>query len=89
VSKNIESQAKESSLGMSISILIVIGALVLFYLDPLKLNTTLYKVLFLLVGLVLASFVFLKSPQGIRLNAFLKRPRLNYEKLFGQIEKRL
>ncbi len=66
---------------MSISILIVIGALVLFYLDPLKLNTTLYKVLFLLVGLVLASFVFLKSPQGIRLNAFFKETKIELRKV--------
>jgi preprotein translocase subunit SecE len=82
VSKSVESQEKESSsLGMNVSILIVIGALVLFYLDPLGLNTTLYKVLFLLVGMVLASFVFFKSPQGNRLNSFFKETKIELRKV--------
>ncbi|HIG88523.1 MAG TPA: preprotein translocase subunit SecE [Candidatus Thioglobus sp.] len=66
---------------MNVSILIVIGALVLFYLDPLGLNTTLYKVLFLLVGMVLAGFVFFKSPQGNRLNSFFKETKIELRKV--------
>lgn len=82
MSKNIENQTKsESSIGMVVSILIVVGFLVLFYLDPLKLNTTLYKVLVLLAGLVLAGFVFFKSPQGIQLSAFLKETKIELRKV--------
>ncbi len=82
MSKNIESQAKsESSIGMILSILIVVGFLALFYLDPLELNTTLYKVLVLLAGLVVAGFVFFKSPQGIRLSAFLKETKIELRKV--------
>ncbi len=82
MSKNIESQTKsESSIGMILSILIVVGFLALFYLDPLALNTTLYKVLVLLAGLVVAGFVFFKSPQGIRLSAFLKETRIELRKV--------
>lgn len=82
MSKNIENQTKsESSIGMVVSILIVVGFLVLFYLDPLKLNTTLYKVLVLLAGLVLAGFVFFKSPQGIQLSAFFKETKIELRKV--------
>jgi len=82
VSKNTENQVKtESSIGSIISILIVIGSLVFFYLDPLALNTTLYKVLVLLAGLVVAGFVFLKSPQGIRLTVFSKETKIELRKV--------
>ncbi len=82
MSKSVESQAKEgSSVGMIVSILIVAGAIALFYLDPLGLNTTLYKVLFLLVGLILAGLVFFKSPQGVRLNSFLKETKIELRKV--------
>lgn len=82
MSKNTEAKKKaESSVGMIISILIVIGFLAIFYLDPLALNTTLYKVLVLLAGLILAGFVFFKSPQGVRLNAFLKETRIELRKV--------
>ncbi|MDC9714275.1 MAG: preprotein translocase subunit SecE [Gammaproteobacteria bacterium] len=82
MSKSVESQVKaESSIGMIVSILIVVGFLVLFYLDPFELNTTLYKVLVLLAGLVLAGFVFFKSPQGVRLNAFFKETKIELRKV--------
>ncbi|HAN33501.1 MAG TPA: preprotein translocase subunit SecE, partial [Gammaproteobacteria bacterium] len=49
MSKSVESQVKkESSIVMMVSILIVLGSFVLYYQDPLGLNTTLYKVLVLL-----------------------------------------
>lgn len=66
---------------MILSILIVVGFLALFYLDPLELNTTLYKVLVLLAGLVVAGFVFFKSSQGIRLSAFLKETKIELRKV--------
>jgi preprotein translocase subunit SecE len=82
VSKSVESQVKkESSIGMIVSILIVLGSFVLYYQDPLGLNTTLYKVLVLLVGLVLAAFVFFKAPQGIRLSSFTKETKIELRKV--------
>lgn len=81
VTKAVERQAKESPLGMIVSVLIVIVSLVLFYLDPLGLNTTLYKVLVLLVGLVLAGFVFFKSPQGVRFSLFLIETKIELRKV--------
>jgi len=82
VSKSVESQIKkESSIGMMASVLIVFGSFVLYYQDPLGLNTTLYKVLVLLVGLVLAAFVFFKAPQGVRLNAFVKETKIELRKV--------
>ena len=82
MSKSVESQVKkESSIGMIVSILIVLGSFVLYYQDPLGLNTTLYKVLVLLVGLVLAAFVFFKAPQGVRLNAFVKETKIELRKV--------
>ena len=82
MSKSVESQVKtESSIGMMLSILIILGSFVLYYLDPLGLNTTLYKVLVLLAGLVLAAFVFFKAPQGVRLNAFFKETKIELRKV--------
>jgi preprotein translocase subunit SecE len=82
VSKSVESQVKkESSIVMMVSILIVLGSFVLYYQDPLGLNTTLYKVLVLLAGLVLAAFVFFKAPQGVRLNAFTKETKIELRKV--------
>ncbi len=82
MSKSVESQVKkESSIGMIVSILIVLGSFVLYYQDPLGLNTTLYKVLVLLVGLGLAAFVFFKAPQGIRLSSFTKETKIELRKV--------
>ncbi len=82
MSKSVESQVKkESSIVMMVSILIVLGSFVLYYQDPLGLNTTLYKVLVLLAGLVLAAFVFFKAPQGVRLNAFVKETKIELRKV--------
>ena len=82
MSKSVESQVKkESSIVMMVSILIVLGSFVLYYQDPLGLNTTLYKVFVLLAGLVLAAFVFFKAPQGVRLNAFTKETKIELRKV--------
>ncbi len=66
---------------MIASILIVIASFSIFYIDPLGLNTTLYKVLALLAGLVLAGLVFFKSPQGIRLKSFLRETKIELRKV--------
>lgn len=81
VTKAVERQVKESSLGMVVSVLIVIASLVLFYLDPLGLNITLYKVLVLLSTLVLAGFVFFKSSQGVRFSLFLIEIKIELRKV--------
>ncbi len=81
MSKTVEKQTKESSLGMYLSILIVIASLVVFYLDPLGLITTLYKVLVLLAGLVVAGLVFFKTPQGNRLAIFAKETKIELRKV--------
>jgi preprotein translocase subunit SecE len=81
VTKATESQAKESSLGMIISLLIVGASLVVFYLDPLGLIVTLYKVLLLLAGLLIAGLVFFKTPQGRRLKNFIKETKIELRKV--------
>lgn len=53
----------------------------MFYLDPLALTTTLYKVLVLLAGLVIASLIFFKTPQGKRLAAFTKETKIELRKV--------
>lgn len=81
MNKTVESQTKESSLGMNLSILIVIASLVVFYLDPLGLVTTLFKVLLLLVGLVIAGLIFFKAPQGKQLSNFTKEVKIELRKV--------
>ena len=81
MSKATETQIKESLLSMIVSILIVIASLVVFYVDPLELNTTLYKVLALLAGVALAGFIFFRSPQGARLTLFLKGTKIELRKV--------
>ncbi len=81
MSKTIEKQVKESSLGMYFAILIVIASFASFYLDPLNLITTLFKVLFLLTGLVVAGLVFFKTPQGKRLAIFTKETKIELRKV--------
>lgn len=66
---------------MYFSILIVITSLAVFYLDPLSLITTLFKVLLLLAGLVVAGLVFFKTPQGKRLAAFTKETKIELRKV--------
>jgi preprotein translocase subunit SecE len=81
LNKTVEVKTKESSLGMYFSILIVIASLVVFYLDPLNLITTLFKVLLLLAGLVIAGLVFFKTPQGKRLTIFIKETKIELRKV--------
>lgn len=66
---------------MIVSLLIVVVFLANYYIDPLQLITTLYKVLVLLGGLVIAGFVFFKSPQGVRLNVFSRETKIELRKV--------
>ncbi|MDG2395489.1 preprotein translocase subunit SecE [Candidatus Thioglobus sp.] len=81
MNKTVETKTKESSLGVYLSILIVIASLVMFYLDPLGLITTLYKVLILLAGLVIAGLIYFRTPQGKRLSTFIKETKIELRKV--------
>ena len=81
MNKTVEAKTKESSLGVYLSILIVIGSLVMFYLDPLGLITTLYKVLILLAGFVIAALIYFRTPQGKRLSSFIKETKIELRKV--------
>lgn len=59
----------------------VVASLAVFYLDPLGLNTTLYKVLVLLAGLIVAGLIFFKSAQGEQLLHFLKETKIELKKV--------
>lgn len=63
-----------------LSIAILIASIALFYLDLWQL-TTLFKVLILLSGLVVAAFVFTKSSQGERFIHFAKETRIELRKV--------
>jgi len=53
----------------------------MFYLDPLGLMTTLYKVLILLAGLVIAGLIYFRTLQGKRLSAFIKETKIELRKV--------
>ena len=63
-----------------ISIVILLCSIALFYLNPLVLNT-LFKVLILLFGLVVAAYFFIKSTQGERFLYFVKETRIELRKV--------
>ncbi|MDP6974235.1 MAG: preprotein translocase subunit SecE [Gammaproteobacteria bacterium] len=63
-----------------ISIVILLCSIALFYLNPLVLNT-LFKVLILLFGLVVAAYFFIKSAQGERFLYFVKETRIELRKV--------
>ena len=63
-----------------LSIAILIASIALFYLDFWQL-TTLFKVLILLVGVVVATFVFTKSSQGERFIHFARETRIELRKV--------
>ena len=63
-----------------ISIVILLCSIALFYLNPLVLNT-LFKVLILLFGLVVAAYFFIKSAQGERFLYFLKETKIELRKV--------
>ena len=64
----------------ALSIAILIASIALFYLDFWQL-TTLFKVLILLSGVVLAAFVFTQSSQGDRFIHFAKETRIELRKV--------
>ncbi len=63
-----------------LAVVIVVAALVLYYINPLNFNS-LTKVLVTLVWFVVAGGVFIKSNQGDRFLHFLKETRIELRKV--------
>ena len=81
MTKQIDNLKKGSvQLNTVISILILLCSIALFYLNPFVLNT-LFKVLILLFGLVVAAYFFIKSAQGDRFLYFVKETRIELRKV--------
>jgi preprotein translocase subunit SecE len=81
VTKQIDNLKKGSvQLNTVISIVILLCSIALFYLNPFVLNT-LFKVLILLFGLVVAAYFFIKSAQGERFLYFLKETKIELRKV--------
>ena len=81
MTKQIDNLKKGSvQLNTVISIVILLCSIALFYLNPFVLNT-LFKVLILLFGLVVAAYFFIKSAQGDRFLYFVKETRIELRKV--------
>jgi len=81
VAKNADNQKQGlGQLNGVLSVAILIASIALFYLEPLT-QVTLYKVLILLAGVVVAAFVFTKSLQGEKFIHFAKEARIELRKV--------
>jgi preprotein translocase subunit SecE len=81
VTKQIDNLNKRSfQLNTILSIVILVVSIAVFYLNPLGL-TTLFKVLIMLFGLVVAAAIFIKSAQGDRFLHFVKETRIELRKV--------
>ena len=81
MAKNADNQKQGlGQLNSVLSVAILIASIALFYLDLWQL-TTLFKVLILLAGVVVAAFVFTKSSQGERFIHFAKETRIELRKV--------
>jgi preprotein translocase subunit SecE len=81
VAKNADNQKQGLvKLNGVLSLAILIASIALFYLEPLT-QVALYKVLILLVGVVVAAFVFTQSSQGERFTHFAKETRIELRKV--------
>ena len=63
-----------------LSIVILLLSIAFYYFNPLGL-TSLFKVLIMLFGLVVAAFIFFKSAQGDRFLHFVKETRIELRKV--------
>lgn len=81
MAKNTDNQKQGlGQLNGALSLAILIASIALFYLDFWQL-TTLFKVLILLAGVVVAAFVFTQSSQGERFIHFAKETRIELRKV--------
>jgi preprotein translocase subunit SecE len=81
MSKITSNQTKTISIGLVISILIVVLSFGVFYFNPLNIDTNLYKVLILLFSLAVAGFIFFKSPNGFKFSNFLQEIKIELKKV--------
>ena len=81
MTKQIENLNKRSfQLNTVLSIVVLIISIAVYYLNPFGL-TTLFKVLIMLFGLVVAAAIFVKSTQGDRFLHFVKETRIELRKV--------
>ena len=81
MTKQIDNLNKGSvQLNTVLSIVILIVSIAVFYLNPLGL-TTLFKLLIMLFGLVVAVAIFIKSTQGNKFLHFVKETRIELRKV--------
>ena len=81
MTKQIENLNKRSfQLNTVLSVVILLLSIAVFYLNPLGL-TTLFKVLIMLSGLVVAAAIFVKSAQGESFIHFVKETRIELRKV--------
>ena len=83
VTKQIDNLNKGSvqlNLNTVLSIVILVISMAVFYLNPLGL-TTLFKVLIMLFGLVVAAAIFIKSTQGDKFLHFVKETKIELRKV--------
>ena len=70
-----------SKLNTIIAIIIFIASIIIFYFDPLGLQVTLYKVLILLTGVVVAISVFLLSEDSSKFKNFVSQTKIELRKV--------
>jgi len=81
VTNQIDNLKKESfQLNTVLSVVILVLTIAVYYLNPFGL-TTLFKVLIMLFGLVVAVAIFIKSAQGVRFLHFVKETRIELRKV--------
>ncbi len=64
-----------------VAISIFVASLAMFYFNPFGFTNTLYKVLLLLFGVVVAAVVFLSSEQGNNFKIFLTQTKIELRKV--------
>ena len=78
--KKSQIQEKNDKLLLIIAIIIVVVSFVVFFINPLDVQS-LYKVLMLLGGFLVASVVFFKSSTGVIFWDFLRETRIELRKV--------
>lgn len=70
-----------NSIKTIVSSIVLVGSIALFYINPFLFEADLYKVLFLLLGVAIAIFIFLSSNDGDRLKTFLTQTKIELRKV--------
>ena len=81
MTNQIDNLKKESfQLNTVLSVVILVLSIAVYYLNPFGL-TTLFKVIIMLFGIVVAIAIFIKSAQGDRFLHFVKETRIELRKV--------